>query len=396
MFSSWSCTFRLILPALLLLLAVGAGAWADNPGPGGALKSLRVYVGTYTRGTGSQGIQLFNLDLGTGTLTPQGLAGKADNPSFQALDPGRRFLYSVNEISDHSGKRVGGVSAFAIDPATGRLTLLNQQASGGSGPCHVSVDRWRKNVLVANYGGGSVAVLPIDDKGQLRPASCFIQHKGSGPNPKRQAGPHAHSINLDPANRFALVADLGLDRVFVYRFDPEKGTLTPNEPPSAVLAPAAGPRHLAFHPDGHHVYVINELDSTVTAFAYDPEKGTLQELQAISTLPADFKGKSYCAEVVVHPSGRFLYGSNRGHDSIAIFTIDRDTGRLISAGYQGENIKTPRNFAIEPTGTYLLAANQDGHSIVVFRINLQTGALQPTGKPVKVASPVCVRMIALP
>lgn len=390
---SWSCTLRLVL-TVLALSAFDAITHADNPGSSKKLQPVRVYVGTYTRTTKSQGIQLFELDPATGTLTARGLAGKSDNPSFLAIHPNHRFLYAANEIGDFEGKPVGGVSAYAIDSATGRLTLLNRQSSGGSGPCHVSVDCQGKNVLVANYNGGSVAVLPIDDAGRLQPASCFIQHKGTGPNKQRQEQPHAHSINLDPANRFALVADLGLDKVFSYRFDPDRGTLTANDPPAAILARGAGPRHLAFHPDGRHVYVISELKSTMTVFTYDAGKGVLKEVQTLSTLPDDFQGKSYCAEVVVHPSGRFVYGSNRGHDSIAIFTVDKETGRLTPVGHQGKDIKTPRNFAIDPTGANLLVANQDGNSIIVFRIDLKTGELQPVGKPVKVPAPVCVRMIS--
>jgi 6-phosphogluconolactonase len=254
------------------------------------------------------------------------------------------------------------------------------------------VDSQGKNVLVANYGGGTSAVLPIQPDGRLAAPSSIIQHSGSSVNPERQEGPHAHSINLDAGNRFAFTADLGLDKVLIYRFDGAKGTLAPNAPPSVSTAPGAGPRHFAFHPSGRYAYVINELDSTVTAFRYDGQSGTLTTLQAISTLPAGFSGDTTTAEVQVHPSGRFLYGSNRGHDSIAMFAIDPDTGRLTALGHQPTGGKTPRNFGIDPTGAYLLAANQDSDNLVLFRIE-ETGRLTSTGQAIQVPKPVCVKMI---
>jgi 6-phosphogluconolactonase len=358
------------------------------------MDKLWVYVGTYTQKE-SRGIYRFDFDLASGKLTSRALAGEAKNPSFLAISPDHRFLYAVSEIEDFDGKKSGAVSAFAIDPRTGNLSLLNHQPSGGAGPCHLVVDRAGKNVLVANYGGGSVSVLPIEPGGRLGKATAFIQHKGSGPNPRRQEGPHAHSINLDAANRYAVVADLGLDKVFVYRFDPDKGTLTENEPPFVSVGPGAGPRHFAFHPNNRNAYVINELESTVTAFRYDGTRGILEPLQTVSSLPKDFKGSNSTAEVQVHPSGKFLYGSNRGHNSIAAFGIDPKTGRLTPVGPQSDRIKTPRNFGIDPTGTYLLVANQDSDSIVVFRIDGQTGELRPTGNMVEVPTPVCVKMMPI-
>ncbi len=268
--------------------------------------------------------------------------------------------------------------------------------SAGSGPCHLVVDRQGQNVLVANYGSGSVGCLPIERDGRLRPATSVIQHKGQGADPDRQTGPHAHSINLDAANRYAVAADLGLDQVFIYAFNPAKGQLTPHEPPFARVKPTSGPRHFAFHPEGRFGYVINEMANTVTAFAYDADAGTFTEMQTISTLPADFKGKSYTAEVQVHPTGKFLYGSNRGHDSIAIFAIDPTSGKLTLAGIEPTQGKNPRNFAIDPTGALLLAENMDSNSIVVFRIDPQAGTLKPTGQTVKVSKPVCIKMIPRP
>jgi 6-phosphogluconolactonase len=371
-------------------------AWAIAPTLPAAEKTdqLWAYIGTYTQKE-SKGIYRFQFDPATGNLTGRTLAAEAKDPSFLAIDPNHRFLYAVNEMDDFEGKKSGGVSAFAIDPATGDLRSLNQQPSGGAGPCHLVVDRAGKHVLVANYGSGSVSVLLIESDGRLGKATAFMQHHGSGPNPQRQQGPHAHCIDLDAANRFAVVADLGLDKVFVYRFDPTKGTLTANDPPWVSVAPGAGPRHFAFHPNGKNGYVINEIASTITAFRYDGQRGVLQSLQTVSTLPKEFHGNNSTAEIQVHPSGKFLYGSNRGHNSIAIFTSDPASGRLGYVGEQSDQIKTPRNFVIDPTGRYLLVANQDSDSIVVFRIDAQTGQLQPTGNKVEVPIPVCIEMMPM-
>lgn len=353
-------------------------------------EKIAVYVGSYSPAD-KQGIHVFQLDLASGALAPAGGASGAANPSFLAVHPNRRFLYAVAEVASAGGKPGGGVAAFSIDPKSGALALLNTQPSEGAGPCHIVVDRDGKNVLVANYGGGSVAVLPIRDDGRLAPPSAAIQHQGSSVNPSRQKAPHAHSINLDPAGRFAFAADLGLDKVLIYRFDSAKGSLVPNEEPSAPVAPGAGPRHFAFHPSGRFAYVINEMANTVTAFAYDAGRGALKEIQTQATLPADFKGTSHTAEVQVHPSGKFVYGSNRGHDSIAVFTVDAATGRLAPGGQVSTRGKTPRNFGIDPTGAWLLAANQGSDTIVVFKIDPATGGLTPTEHSVSVPKPVCVK-----
>jgi 6-phosphogluconolactonase len=355
-------------------------------------ETFRVYVGTYTGGE-SKGIYRLDFDTSTGALSNRQLAAEVASPSFLATDPTRRFLFAVNEVMESDGKKTGAVTAFAIDPATGVLTLLNHQPSGGPGPCHLAIDREGKNVLVANYAGGSVAVLPIRSDGKLGEATATIQHRGTSINPQRQEAPHAHCANFDAANRFAFIADLGLDKVMIYRFNPSKGTLTPNDPPSAAVKPGSGPRHFAFHPDGRHAYVINELGNTVTAFDYDPSTGVLTPRQSLSTLPNDFHGTSYTAEIQVHPSGAFLYGSNRGHNSIAVFAIDPRSGELTATGHQGREIKTPRNFAIDPTGRYLVVANQDSASLVVFAIDPKTGALVPVGDKVSVPKPVCVEFV---
>ncbi|MDW8024308.1 MAG: lactonase family protein [Armatimonadota bacterium] len=350
---------------------------------------LWVYVGTYTGG-GSKGIYLLVLDLESGRLSEPRLVAETVNPSFIAIHPSGRFLYAVNEIFVRQ-KETPNVSAFQIEPSSGMLKFLNSVPSYGAGPCHIIVDALGRNALVANYGGGSIAVLPIGADGRLGMPTSFIQHTGKGVNPKRQEAPHAHSINLDASNRFALVCDLGLDKIFIYRYDAEGGMLTPSEPPFATVAPGAGPRHLAFHPNGRFVYVINELNSTVTAFSYDAANGSLKEIQTVSTLPKGFSGENTTAEVVVHPSGRFLYGSNRGHDSIAAFSIDQHSGMLTPIGHFATQGRTPRNFSVDPTGKFLLAANQNSNSIVVFRIDQATGELTPSSSSSSVPMPVCIR-----
>jgi 6-phosphogluconolactonase len=383
---------------VLLVLVFSASQPALPSPPSGKQQNAQrvwVFVGTYTGGQ-SKGIYRLELDTATGKLGEPDLAGSSVNPSFLAIHPNRRFLYAVNEIDNFRKGKTGAVSAFTIDSKTGDLSLLNQQATEGDGPCHLVVDRLGKHVLAANYGGGSVCVLPIFDDGRLGPASCAIQHRGSSVNKQRQEAPHAHSVNLDSANRFAFVADLGIDKVLIYRFDAGKGILSANQPPSVSVMPGAGPRHFTIHPHGRSAYVINELHSTVSAFDYDADKGELKKIQTVSTLPAGYSGKSFTAEVVVHPTGKFLYGSNRGHNSIAIFTIDPKTGKLSPAGFQTDKINTPRNFAIDPSGTFLLVANQAGDSIVVFRIDQKTGELSPTRNSARVARPVCLRMMPRP
>ena len=375
--------------AVLTVAAFGQGCRSSSAGG-----DMLVYFGTYT-GEKSKGVYVSRLDLASGALTPPELAAETASPSFLAVHPSQNFLYAANEVSEFQGKASGSVSAFAIDRNTGRLTALNQQPSVGRGPAHLVVDKAGRNVLVANYGGGSVAVVPIGTDGALKPPSAFIQHTGASVNPQRQQGPHAHSINVDPANRFAYVADLGLDKVLVYRFDAEKGSLVPNDPPFAAVAPGAGPRHFAIHPNARFAYVINEMSLTVTAFRRDPDRGSLTEVQTISTLPPDqaVEPGFSTADVQVHPSGRFLYGSNRGHDSIVVFAIDETSGGLTHVENRPTQGSTPRGFGIDPTGKYLLAANQRSDSVVVFRIDQQTGRLAPTGQTIEVGTPVCVKFV---
>lgn len=351
--------------------------------------SLPVYFGTYTRGdNSSKGIYRSVLNLETGELSAPVLAAEAVNPSFLEIHPNGNFLYAVSEAGE-----AGSVSAYAIEADTGNLKLLNKQPSGGAGPCHVSIDHVGKNLLVANYGSGSASVIPIKSDGRLEKPTGFVQHTGSGVNLRRQKGPHAHSINVSPDNRFAFVADLGIDKIMIYKLDTEKGTIVANDPPFVKVRPGAGPRHFAFHPNGKYAYVINELDCTVTAFTYDSIVGALKEIQTLTTLPNGFNGSNTCAEVRVHPSSKFVYGSNRGHDSIVVYRVDLADGKLTYVEHETANIKIPRNFNIDPTGRFCLVANQGGDSVIVFRINTKSGALEPTRHKISVAKPVCVRFL---
>jgi 6-phosphogluconolactonase len=358
-----------------------------------------VYVGTYTGAkTGSEGIYAFRMQRAAGspqtvTLVPLGLAAETPNPSFLEIDARRGLLFAVNEIDTFEGKPTGAVSAFTIDRATGKLTLLNQRPSMGRGPCHLVLDKEGRHLLVANYGSGTVAVLPVAQDGRLGEATAVVQHAGSSINPQRQKGPHAHCMTLDAANRFAFACDLGLDRVLSYRFDAGKGTLTPNDLPFAEVKPGAGPRHMVFRPDGRFAYVVNEMHSTVDTFRYYPDKGALTYLQNITTLPPLFEGQNSTAEIDVHPSGTHLYVSNRGHNSIAVYSIDDESGilRYVDAAETGG--RTPRHFGIDPTGTLLAIGNQGSNTVVVRRIDPATGRLSPTDVIASVPAPVCIKFL---
>lgn len=348
----------------------------------------QVYIGTYT-GKKSRGIYTARFNPGSGRLSAPELAAPVTNPTFLALHPDGKFLYAVGEVDTFEGKRAGGIHAFRIEPG-GKLNPLNSQPSGGTGPCHLALDQAGHWLLVANYGSGSVAALPLSEDGRLGEVSVAIQHHGSSVNPQRQAGPHAHFIAPAPLNQFALACDLGLDKVLVYRLNTAGTVLTPSAPPSITITPGSGPRHLAFHPDGRHVYLANEMASTMTVFEYAPKSGTLNPLQTISLLPEGFKGQSTAAEVQVHPSGKFVYASNRGHDSIVAFGVEPKDGTLKLLEHHASGGRTPRHFAIDPTGRWLLAENQDSDNIIIMRIAVDTGLLTTTGPAVEVGSPVCV------
>lgn len=378
---------RCALSAILFLgLTLSFSAPAAEQGSG---QKMWVYIGTHT-GKKSKGIYRCDFDPVSGKLSAPELVAETTGPSFLTIHPNHKFLYAVGELSK---PKTGAVNAFRIDEKTGKLTFLNAQASGGRGPCHVSVDQTGKTVLVANYGEGSCASLPLEADGKLAPAASVHQHQGSSVNKGRQEGPHAHSINVSPDNRFAFCADLGIDRILVYRLDASTGKMTPNDPPAAQVEAGSGPRHFAFHPSGKIAYTNGELSGTVIAMNYDAEKGVLSPFQTVSTLPEATKGNT-TAEILVHPSGNFLYCSNRGHNSIAIFAVEKDTGKLTPLGHQKEGIKVPRNFNIDPTGKWLLVANQDGDSVIVFEIDLKSGKLTPTEFKIEVGSPVCLKFLA--
>ena len=359
-----------------------------------------VYVGTYTTGpfknwpaTKSEGLYVYRMDASTGELVYSSHLKGVSNPTFLSIDKKHRTLYALSEIHEFEGKESGAVGAYTIDSTTGGLTLLNQQSSVGTGPCHLCLDKTEKFVLVANYAGGSVAVLPILGDGRLGEATEFIQSEGSSVNPERQMEPHAHSIYVDHNNRYAINADLGMDKILVYAFDATAGKLRLNEELCVSSKAGAGPRHFTFHPNGKYAYLINELDSTMVAYMYDVNRGKLDEIQALSTLPEDFNDINHCADLHIDPSGKFLYGSNRGHDSLVIFEIDEGTGRLKYVAHESTQGECPRNFVIDPTGTWLLAANQNTDTIVTFRRDKQTGRLTSTGHIANVPAPVCLELI---
>jgi 6-phosphogluconolactonase len=350
-----------------------------------------VYAGTYTRDNLSKGIYSMQFDAKTGKAGEPQLAAETPNPSFLALHWNRKYLYSVSELSSFGGQTTGAVSAFAIDPSSGKLKLLNTVASRGTSPCHLAVDKTGKTLVVVNYGDGVTSAFAIRDDGSLSEATSVMQHKGSSVNPKRQAGPHAHSVNLSADNRFAVVADLGLDQLLVYKLDGAGSRLEANNPAYVRLHPGGGPRHFAFHPNGKIAYANHEMGNYVSALTWDAQRGAFNVIEALPTLPSDFDAVSHTAHVEVHPSGKFVYVSNRGHNSLAGYSVDQATGRLTRIGITSTQGEIPRNFGIEPGGNYLIAANQNTDNVVVFKLDARTGALTPTGQNLKVGRPVCIK-----
>ena len=348
---------------------------------------LWLFIGTYTS-RGSAGIYRAAFDPHNERLELHGVAAAEGNPSFLALSPCGRRLYAVCDLAPQS-PQPGAVAAYIVGP-DGELRLLNRVAMQGARGCHIAVDRTGRVALVANYAEGSVAAFPIREDGSLGERSDFHQHHGHGPNPRRQEKPHAHSVTISPDNRLAVVADLGTDRLMLYQLDATRGRLLPHEPPSVAVHPGAGPRHFAFHPSGRWAYLVNELDSTLTVFTYNAGRGTLCAIQTVSALPAGFRGESIAADVHVAPSGRLVYCSNRGHDSIAIFAVDPESGLVSLAGHANTRGRTPRNFALTPDGEYLLVANQDTDNVVVFRVDQVGGGLLPVAGEIPVSMPVCL------
>jgi 6-phosphogluconolactonase len=376
---------RSILLGAILCAAVGtfaARATENSNSPGSSI----AYVGGYTDKEG-KGIYAFRFNAQTGEMVPLGLAVETPNPSFLVLHPSGKYLYAVGFTGPGTGPRIGLVSAFVVDPASSKLTLINQQSSGGGGPVRITIDKAGTHVFVANYGTGNVSVLPVEADGRLDTATALMQHTGWGPNPSRQEGPHAHSVALDPADRFVFACDLGIDKVIIYQFDAASGTLTHHG--AATLAPGSGPRHLTFSPDGNFAYVISEMLSTITAFRYDSAEGKLTEIQGISTLPSDWKGINKAAEVRFHPSGKFVYASNRGPDSIVTYRTGSD-GKLALLGVTPCGGKTPRFFTVDTTGSWLLCANQDDSTIAIFKIDADTGLPKLVGAPILVPHPTCI------
>jgi 6-phosphogluconolactonase len=375
---------NLLAPSLILLLApfmfspAISSARADDP---------LVFISSFAAGD-EGAISAYRLDMQSGTLQLAHRTSEPEHPFFLALSPDRKYLYSIH-AQKFGGPENEQVAAYAIAGRSGELKLLNRQSALGSAACYLQVDATGKTVLVANYLTGSVAALPVRPDGSLGEAATFIQHAGSSVDPARQKGPHAHCIVISPDNRFAFAADLGLDQVLCYRLDPAGAKLTPNRQPFVRTPPGAGPRHLTFHPHGKHVYVINELANSVTHFEYIAESGQLIERETISTVPPDFTGKSYCADLKITPNGRYLYGTNRGHDSIAAYRID-DSGRLTLLAIEPSLGNGPQNLAITPGGEFLLCANMPGKNVAVFRIDANTGALKSSGEPLSIASPSCL------
>jgi len=380
-------TLRRIFSVAVLLFAPLALLSAGPKTKPRTAKTYRAYVGNYTTKTTSKGIYEFTFDPATGKMSGLELAGETKDPSWVIVHPSGKYLYAANERGKDSS-----ISAFAIEPKSGKLTLLNALPALGEDPCHLAIDRTGKFLLTANYSSGNVAVFPILSDGKLGGHTALVTDQGQpGPNTKRQEGPHAHWIGASEHNRFVYVSDLGLDKVFVYKFDATTGTLA--DAGSAVAKPGTGPRHVAFSSDGKFMYVLGELESTVTVFAND--KGAFRSVQNVPMLPTGFSGRNDAAEIEIHPSGKFLYASNRGHDSIVVFAIDPKQGTLTQVQDIPTGGQEPRHFALDPTGKFLLAENQNTNAIVEFRVDQATGKLTPTGETLSVTSPICISFLAL-
>lgn len=380
-----------ILPSPRLTILLGAGLLFQSAGAA----DESVLFGTSRSGPGI-GFSAGRFDPSSGALSRPAFLSEAEAPSYFVVHPDGKHLYACNAIDTFQGKQDGSISAYALEPGSGRLTLLDRKPSGGGDPCFISLDRTGRYALAANYNGGSVCVYAILPDGSLGSRTAWVRQTGRSVNPDRQTRAHAHCILTDPENRFALAADLGADRVFVYRFNAGDGSLTPNDPSSVSLKPGSGPRHISFHPNGKFVYVINELASTVAAFNWDSAKGTLAEFQTVSTLPPGFAGPSTAAEIEVHPNGRVLYASNRGDDSLAVFAIDPVRGGLAWVERVPARGRTPRFFTLDPAGKWLLQLNHDSDNAVLFRIDEGTGRLTATGTPVPAPNPFCARFLAPP
>lgn len=352
-----------------------------------------VFIGTYTD-KGSEGIYSFNFNQTTGDIGSVELAAVTDNPSFIAIHPNKNFIYAVNEIDNFNNERSGAVSAFEIDINSGKLKLIQQVSSLGAHPAHLSIDQSGKFLLVANYTSGNISVFPIGKDGKLGEHSAFIQNYGSSVNPERQTSPHAHFIQVTEDNKFVMVADLGTDKILIFKFDSTNGLVKPNDSVSINLDPGSGPRHFSFSPSGNFLYVLNELTSTITVFDFDPATASSQSKQTISTLPENYEGTNTAAEILVDAKGKFLYSSNRGDDSIVQFSIDPVSGMLTPMKWVSSGGKAPRNFEIDPTGRWLFSANQNSDNIILFKIDQNNGRLITANQTINIKSPVCIKFIS--
>jgi 6-phosphogluconolactonase len=398
--------FRLFRLLVVIVFAVGSAACSTKMNENDELSDQQddtrrnimtqsiLYIGGYTQ-TAEQGIVVYQFNTETGELTLRSVAAGVANPSYLTVSPDKKVLYAVNEIHNYQGQRSGAISAYAIDPDTGDLCFLNQQPSMGVSPCYVTVDATGSIAYLANYSSGTAAVYPIQPDGSLAPASAHVQHEGSGPNTRRQEGPHAHSINLDPTNTYVYVADLGIDKLMIYNVDADAGTLQPNDIPFIDIEPGSGPRHLTFHPTLPYMYLTNEMGNTIMVYAFDASTGNLELLQTVPSLPEGWEGRNTTADIHIEPTGHFLYDSNRGHNSLVTFEIDAKTGLLTLIGHTPTRGKTPRSFVIHPEGRFLLVANQDTNNIVIFSLDPETGALTPTGYEISSYRPVCLKFLIL-
>ena len=387
-------TMLTLTTAALALTSMTLTAEAAKPAPKAPSGKLLVYFSSYTTGK-TKGIYVYSMNPKTGHLTAESVGPDVENPSFVTIDPSHKYLYAVNEVGNFEGKVSGAVSAYKIDQKTGALTFINQKPSFGADPCHLTMDPTGKCVIAANYTSGSTVVLPVNADGSLGDPGCVVQHTGESVDKARQEGPHAHCAVIDPSGKFVIVCDLGADKIIPYRITADSANIDDAGLAPTTAVPGSGPRHIAFHPGGKIAYVINEMKSTVTAFHYDASTAALKAFQTISTLPADFKGSNTTAEVRVSPDAKFVYGSNRGHDSLAIFAVSPANGTLKLVGHQSTGGKVPRCFALDPSGTFVIAANQGSDNVVVFKRNKKTGALKATGQVLNISKPVCVEFLQL-
>lgn len=392
---SFLLKFHLVTGLALLIPTVSGASTGPTSSAGETSAKQFVYFGTFTAEV-SGGIFVAQLDPASGQLSPARVAAKAESPGFLAVDDLHRRLYALSQTTAAAGSPKGCVESFAIDPSSGGLTRLNRRITGGGPFCYLALDRTRSTLGAARYGDGNAVTFPVAASGEVQPVATEVQHEGSGPDRERQEKAHVHSINFSPDNRFAIVADLGIDEIRSYAFDAKTNALDPKPASTLHTPPGSGPRHFAFHPNGRFAYAVCEIDATVLSLRYDSEHGSLEQLQVSPLLPPNTAGEQRAAEVVVHPSGKFLYVSNRGYDALVVFAIDAHTGMLTYLQREHDGIAYPRNFAVDPSGRWLLCANRDSNSVTVYAIDQNIGQLSRTGNKVDIPQPVCVRFYSAP